>query len=156
MAAYDELMAFQRTTEALGQVAGRLGWDQETVMPRGAVEQRGEEMGAMEAVLHSRKVDPRIGDWLAAIDRAALDDVGRANLRHIQRSYDRNSKVPATLAEELARVTSMAQGVWAQARGNEDFAAFAPTLEKVLDLRRQEAQALANGGDMYDCTVAGL
>ena len=29
MAAYDDLMAFQRDTEALSQVAGRLGWDQE-------------------------------------------------------------------------------------------------------------------------------
>ena len=47
MAAYDDLMAFQRETSALGEVAGRLGWDQETMMPRGAAEQRGEEMGAM-------------------------------------------------------------------------------------------------------------
>ncbi len=37
--AYDELMAFTRETEALGQVAGRLGWDQETTMPRGAAAQ---------------------------------------------------------------------------------------------------------------------
>ena len=36
MTAYDDLMAFQRQTEALAQVAGRLGWDQETVMPEGA------------------------------------------------------------------------------------------------------------------------
>ena len=47
MSAFDELMAFQRETEALAQVAGRLGWDQETVMPRGAAPQRGEEMAAM-------------------------------------------------------------------------------------------------------------
>jgi carboxypeptidase Taq len=40
MSAYDELMAFQRQTEALGQIAGRLGWDQETMMPEGAAGQR--------------------------------------------------------------------------------------------------------------------
>jgi Zn-dependent M32 family carboxypeptidase len=39
MSAFDELMAFQRETEALGQVMGRLGWDMETVMPEGAAEQ---------------------------------------------------------------------------------------------------------------------
>ncbi len=43
MTAYDELMAFQRDTQALGQVAGRLGWDQETMMPDGATPQRAEE-----------------------------------------------------------------------------------------------------------------
>ena len=71
MSAFDELMAFQRETEALAQVAGRLGWDQETVMPRGAAPQRGEEMAAMEGVLHARRVDPRIPEWLDRIDEAA-------------------------------------------------------------------------------------
>ncbi|EKD60831.1 MAG: Carboxypeptidase Taq, partial [uncultured bacterium] len=40
--AYAELMAYQRQTEALAKVAERLGWDQETMMPRGGAEQRGE------------------------------------------------------------------------------------------------------------------
>ena len=40
MSAYDELMAFQRETEALEPDHGRLSWDQETVMPSGAGEQR--------------------------------------------------------------------------------------------------------------------
>ena len=72
MSAYDKLMAFQRQTEALAQVAGRLGWDQETVMPRGAAEQRSEEMGAMEGILHARRTDPRIADWLAAAEPARI------------------------------------------------------------------------------------
>ncbi len=153
MSAYDDLMTFQRETEALAQIAGRLGWDQETMMPRGAMAQRGEEMGAMESVMHARRVDPKIGDWLSSIDPGTLDEVGRANIRHITRSFERNSKVPAALAAEIARVTSVAQGVWAEARGAEDFAGFAPTLEKVVSLRREEAQALAGGGDMYDALL---
>ena len=63
--AFDELMEFQRETEALARVAGRLNWDQETVMPRGAAAQRAEESGAMEAVLHARRTDPRVAAWLA-------------------------------------------------------------------------------------------
>ena len=39
MTAINDLLAFQRQTEALSSVAERLGWDQETVMPRGAAEQ---------------------------------------------------------------------------------------------------------------------
>ena len=153
MSAYDELMAFQRETEALGQIAGRLGWDQETVMPAGAAPQRAEETGAMEAVLHARRTDPRIGEWLAAIDDAALDEAGQANMRLIRRAYARNVKVPADLAAEIARTVSLSQGIWARARAEEDFAAFAPTLQKVVALRRQEAEALAAGGDLYDALL---
>ena len=47
MTAFDDLMRFERDTGALAQIAGRLGWDQETMMPGGAGEQRSEEMAAL-------------------------------------------------------------------------------------------------------------
>ena len=151
MHAFDDLMAHQRETEALGQVAGRLGWDQETIMPRGAAPQRAEEMAAMEGVLHARRTDPRIGDWLDTA--TAPDAAGDAALRLIRESYTRNNKVPARLAAELARVTSLSQGEWAKARSEEDVAAFLPRLNEVVALRREEAAALATGGDLYDALL---
>ncbi len=151
MSAFDDLMAFQRETSALGQIAGRLGWDQETMMPRGAAPQRAEEMAAIEAVLHARKSDPRVAEWL---DQANANDAsGQAQLREIRRSYERTIKVPADLAKALARVTSAAQGKWAQARADEDVSAFLPVLEEVVALKREEGAALAQGGDVYDAMV---
>ncbi|MFP5480409.1 MAG: carboxypeptidase M32 [Alphaproteobacteria bacterium] len=151
MSAFAELMAFQRQTEALAQVAGRLGWDQETVMPEGSAGQRAEEIGALESVLHARRTDPRIAGWLDAAQ--ALDAVGEAQLRQIRRSYARTMKVPAKLAEEIASTMSLAQGIWAECRSREDVAAFLPTLRKVVDLKRAEGAALAAGGDPYDALV---
>lgn len=153
MNAFKDLMAFQKDTEALAQVAGRLGWDQETMMPEAAAPQRGDEMAAMEKVLHARRIDPKIADWLEAIDSDALDAVGQAQVREIRRSYERTSKVPADLAAEIARVTSMSQGTWAKARSAEDVAAFLPALEEVVRLKREEGQALAQGGDIYDAML---
>lgn len=151
MTAYSELMSFQRTTEALAQIAGRLGWDQETMMPRGAAAQRGDEMAAIEEVLHARRTDPRIADWLEKA--VAVDPASHANLRKIRRAFERNIRVPPLLAAELARVTSVAQGVWAEARAKEDVGAFLPVLEQVVKLRREEGQALAQGGDVYDALL---
>ena len=149
--AYSDLMVHQRQTEALSSVMDRLGWDQETMMPRAGADQRAEEMAALEGVLHARRCDPRIGDWLA--QAVGADDVGRANLHHIGRSYARSVKVPGDLAQELARVTSTAQGIWAAARGAEAVADFLPTLARVIDLKRQEAACLASGGDLYDALI---
>lgn len=153
MKTYEELMAFERQTRALAQVAGRLSWDQETVMPRGAAPQRAEEAEAMEQVLHARRTDPGIGEALAAIDETGLDQVGRANLRLIRRSYERATKVPASLAGTLARVTSAAQVRWWDARAAGDMQAFVPVLEEVVALKREEAAALAQGGDPYDALL---
>jgi carboxypeptidase Taq len=151
MSDYNELMGFVRETEALSQVAGRLGWDQETVMPGGAVEQRAEEHGAMASVLHARRIDPRIGGWLETA--VAEDDVAAAQIRHIRRSFERAAKVPAQLASAIARETSRAHRIWAQARADEDVAAFLPALDKVLQLKREEAQAIAGSADPYDAML---
>lgn len=151
MSAFDDLMEFQRETVALAQVAGRLGWDQETMMPPGAAEQRAEEMAALEGVLHARRTDPRLGDWL---DKAsAPDEAGDAQMREIRRSYERNTKVPARLATEIARKASRGQGIWARARASEDWSLFEPVLKEIVALRQEEGAALASGGDVYDALL---
>lgn len=154
MTALTELMAFTRDTEALAQIAGRLGWDQETMMPRGAAEQRSEEMAVIEGLLHARRTDPRMTDWLAQAKPA--DAAGQRALELIARTFKRSTCIPARLATEIARVTSVAQGIWADARANEDVARFLPTLEQVLRLKREEGQALSAGGfgiDAYDALL---
>jgi carboxypeptidase Taq len=151
MSAYDDLMAFQRKTEALSGVAGRLGWDQETMMPDGAADQRAEEHGAMANMLHGRRIDPRIGEWLETAD--PVDDVGCANLRQIKRAYTRTMKVPGALAAELAKTTSLAHRVWANSRADEDVASFLPMLSRVVELRKEEAAAVAGDADPYDALL---
>lgn len=149
--AYAELMAYQRQTEALSKVAERLGWDQETMMPRGASEQRGEEVAAMEGMLHDRRTHRQIAQWLA--DAEAPDAAAAAQLYHIDRAFTRAAKIPGDLAQAIARLTSTAQGVWAEARAGDKVADFLPTLAEVIDLKRQEAECLAQGGDLYDALI---
>ncbi|MFV0333040.1 MAG: carboxypeptidase M32 [Tropicimonas sp.] len=151
MSDFDRLMAYARETEALKQVAGRLGWDQETMMPRGAAPQRAEEMAALDKVLHARRTAPELAALLEGAE--ASDDTGAAQIRQIRREHERAVKVPGELSAEITRVTSLAQGSWAQARREDDFAAFAPTLARVLELRREEAAALAGQGGSYDALL---
>jgi carboxypeptidase Taq len=151
MSAYDELMADNRITQALGSVAGRTGWDQETVMPEGSAELRAEEMSALETVLHARRTNPKIGEWLEAAKPEG--DVAKANIRHIRRSYERATRVPTDLSAALAGHGSRAQGIWAKARAANDFKAFAPVLEEMIRLKREEADALSQGGDRYDALL---
>ncbi|WP_298358021.1 carboxypeptidase M32 [uncultured Litoreibacter sp.] len=151
MTAYDELMAYERVTQALGSVAGRTGWDQETMMPEGAADLRSEEMAALEEVLHARRTNPRTGELLETAE--APDDASSANLRHIRRSFERTTKIPADLATAIARHTSKGQGIWAAARADNDFKSFAPVLEEMIRLKREEAACLAAGGDLYDALL---
>ena len=151
MSAYEELMAFQRRTEALVQVIGRQSWDQETMMPPGAAEQRAEEHEALDSVLHARRTDPRIGEWLERAEPA--DEVASRQLAIIRRDFERTNRIPADLSAALAKTTSLAHRTWAMARAEEDFPLFAGALKNVLSLAREKASALAVGGDPYDALL---
>ena len=151
--AYDTLLEHLKTTAALEQIGGIIMWDQEVMMPRKGNAQRAEQNAALEAAIHARKTDPRMADWFDSINEDTLDTPAKVNLSEARRTYTRATKIPPELASELARVTSAAQQVWADARAANNFADFAPTLEKVLALRREEAACLANGDDLYDALL---
>lgn len=152
--AYEALLAHARQTEALASAAGLLSWDQETMMPRGGAAQRAEAMAALEEVIHARRAAPEVGDWLAGLQAEALPPQARGQVRLIARAHAHATRVPARLAAELARTTSLAQGHWAEARAADDVAAFLPWLSRVLELRREEAAHLARPGqDAYDALL---
>ena len=151
--ALDALLAHLRQTSALAQTAGLLSWDQEAMMPPKGAAQRAEQAGALAAILHQRRTDPRIPDWIAATDQRALSDFDAANLREAQRDYDQATRIPADLAEASARAASEGHRIWAAARAAGRFADFAPQLKHIIALKREEAAALSDGGDLYDALL---
>ncbi|MHA3915809.1 carboxypeptidase M32 [Halovulum sp. GXIMD14793] len=151
--AYDKLNDYNARTMALAEVAGVMEWDQETMMPPKGASQRAEQSGALQAVIHARRTAPRVADWLQAASEEALTPAQTRNLDLIRRQHERAVKIPEALATEIAKLTSEAQGIWASARAANSFSDFAPTLKKVVDLRREEARCLANGGGLYDALL---
>jgi carboxypeptidase Taq len=81
------------------------------------------------------------------------NSIEAANVREIRRAHNRTAKLPRKLVEELARVSTQAQQVWDVARKEDDFAAFQPWLEKIVALKRQEAQAVGYKGAPYDALL---
>lgn len=148
------LLNHLKQSAALGQVAGLLSWDQETVMPERGAEQRAEQSGTLAAVIHARDADPRVPDWIAGIDRAALSAFDQRNVDEAQRAYDHATKIPSRLAEESAKAASEGQRTWAAARAAKDFSQFVPALKRNIELKREEASCLAAPGtDHYDALL---
>ena len=145
--AFKKLTQFDNITRAVSSLAERSGWDQETIMPKGASEQRAEEVAAIQEILHSRRTDPQIGDWL---ERAqAEDQAGQASIRIIRNDYNNYTKIPIDLAVEIGRLSSEAHNSWLEARKNNQFSIFSPSLRKMVSLKREEGQAL-NKNNAYE------
>jgi carboxypeptidase Taq len=163
---YQELVRRSRELAVVQSVAGVLQWDQQTFMPAKAATLRGEQLAALATLAHSKATDPAVGEAIAGcLGQFPADSVEAADAREAKRAYDRATKLPARLVEELARVTTEAHEVWVAARKANDFPAFRPWLEKIVTLKREEADAVGFAGHRYDalldeyepgCTAAEL
>jgi carboxypeptidase Taq len=156
-AAYADIVRRSKELGVLNSCAAVLGWDQQTYMPLKGAGLRGEQMAFLAALSHQKFTDPKVGELLAAVEGSQLvkdaDSPEAANVREIRRGYDRATKLPQSLVEELARVTTQAQQAWEQAKKASDFPTFKPWLEKVVALKRQEADAVGWKDHPYNALV---
>src|SRR5437868_3088753 len=152
--AYAELIRRVKDYNLLASCGALLGWDERTYMPHEGNAHRAEQMALVARLTHEMATAPRLGELLAEVEGGALDDDDPvANVREIRRSYDRAVKLPPELVEELARTTTRAQQVWQEARAANDFAAFRPWLEKIVGLKRREADAIGYRDSPYDALL---
>ncbi len=177
--AYAELVRRAREVALLQSCSAVLGWDQQTYMPKAGAAFRGDQLALLASLAHEKATDPKIGELLAAVEgKAAPDSVEAANVRELRHGYDRATKLPKRLVEELAKVTTLAQEAWQEARAKDHFPTFRPLLEQVLcavavvdvetddgdtleamapdqvlALKREEAQAVGYKDHPYDALL---
>jgi len=147
--AYDDLLEQYGRSTYLGDANMVLSWDQEVMMPEGGTPARAKQRGAISAMQHDLLVDDDVGAWLDELEAADLDPERAAVVREIRREYDRKAKVPTDLVEEISEATSDAHPVWQEARETDDWETFAPTVEHLLNLKREYAEHIDPDADPY-------
>ncbi len=144
-------------TAMLESVNSLLNWDERTYLPSRGGEYRAEQITWISALLHQRRTDARLGQWLEALREhpACADphtDAGTI-IRQVRREYDKQTKLPQRLVEELARCSVLGQQTWVQARQANDFGQLAPILEQMLALKREQAEAIGYQASAYDALL---
>jgi carboxypeptidase Taq len=153
----DQLCQYTRQTAVYASISALLQWDERTIMPPAAGEYRAEQVTLLSGVIHEREIAPQVGQWLAELAESPLakdhnSDAG-ATIRQLKRRYEKKIKLPTSLVEELTRTAVLGQQIWQEARKKDDFAAFQPILTKMIDLKRQEAEALGYEECPYDALL---
>src|SRR5213080_3516520 len=152
-----ELVRRVREAAMLESCASVLGWDERTYMPRQGSAHRAEQMALLARLTHEMLTAPEVGALLAQVETSDLvrdaESQPAVNVRELRRAYNRAVKLPKELVEELARVTTRAQQIWQEARQNNSFASFRPWLEKIVALKRREADAIGYREAPYDALL---
>jgi carboxypeptidase Taq len=156
------LQARAKEIAGYNSAASLLAWDQETYMPPKAGPYRAEQLSQLAGLTHRLGTAAEVGDWLKECEDAlppCADEeetaMRAANVGEWRRDYDRATKLSARLVEDLARTTSLARDAWAQARRESNFAGFAPWLEKILALVREQAEGWGYTTCAYDALLEG-
>ena len=147
--AYDDLLERYGRATYLSDANAVLSWDQEVMMPKGGTPARSKQRGAVSAVSHDIMVDDETAELLSTLSDAELAAEETAVVREIRREHERKIRVPTDLVERISEETSEAHPAWNEAKENDDFDAFAPTLERLLDLKRQYAEHVDPDADTY-------
>jgi carboxypeptidase Taq len=139
--------------ELLGHLAA---WDQRTIMPPAGGADRANQLSTLSRLHHERASAEEVGGWLDALESASadLDELDRDLVRLARRDYDRQKLVPGDLAAELAQAAAAGQDVWVAARAADDYAKFAPALERNVELARAYTDCFDGFAGPYDALLA--
>ena len=144
--AFAQLHQHLHQTRLLGSISSALYYDQNTVMPAAGAPWRGDQLALLAGQLHARQCSAEYADLVAAAEAELGADAAperRRNLALLRLELERQRCLDPDLVAALAKAQSRGNAVWQDARARDDFRAFAPALQELVALRRQQASQLA-------------
>src|ERR1700754_3456498 len=154
---YAELERRFGRMSAVNRANAILNWDRSTMMPRGASDDRADQIATLGVISHEMMVAPDMPDLLARAEegKSALDAWRAANLREMRHSWTHANALPSDLGEARTRASSACEMAGREARKNNDFRSLLPTLTEVLKITGEVAAAksAALGLSHYDALL---
>jgi carboxypeptidase Taq len=137
---------------ALDHASSLMNWDLETYMPLSGSKPRGFAYAQLSLLRQERIVEG--ASLISQAEKLPeLSDEERGILRVAKRDVDYYTKIPPSLLEDLERTGKEATVIWRDARKESDFSKFKPWLEKIVDLKRKEAEKLGYKRHPYDALL---
>ena len=148
--AWSRLGEHLRETQIIGSIQSTLYWDQNTRMPCGGAVWRGEQLSLLATQLHARQSSTQYADLVQAAreewnQQTETDDRGPRgrNLDLLEEDLRRQQSLDPALVAALATAKASGYNQWQQARSASDFSQFAPALQRLIQLRQEQARQLA-------------
>jgi carboxypeptidase Taq len=132
-------------------------WDQQTYMPAGGNQIKASQLATLHKLAHNMFVSDEMGALLADLETEMqgmpYDSFEASLLRVTRYDYDQERRLSEELVTELAKAETLAFAAWAKAKQESNFNLFRPQLEHMLELKRQQAEALTYTDTPYDALL---
>lgn len=149
------LAKLQQTQAAYNHAMGVLMLDATTAAPADTWDGRSRTMEVLSKVVYDLRASDENGELLSYLEANldALDDVEKRQVEVLRKSYNQIRRIPAEEYVAYDVLLNDAQGVWAKAKVSNDFASFAPYLEKIIAYNQKFAAYYNPDMPAYDALL---
>lgn len=131
-----------------------LGWDQEVYMPAKGAEFRGRQLATLASQAHEILTSDHLNNILHELaQRNDLSETERMNVVRSLEDIEKNKKLSGEFVEDLSRQSSECFNAWVDARQKNDYSIFAPSLLKMIGLKKKQADLYGYEAHPYDALL---
>ncbi len=155
--ALNRMNELQAAQQAYNHAMGVLSLDGETAAPAASARGRGETMGYLSGVTYRLLVNDEVKEALETIlaNPDSVTPIQRRQAELFKEEYDDSVRIPMEEVVEYSTLISNAGAVWHEAKEKDDYASFAPCLEKIIDFNRRFAAYKDSTKPAYDVLLDG-
>jgi carboxypeptidase Taq len=131
-----------------------LQWDQETYLPPKGNDFRGQQIATLSEIAHQLFTDKKMEELLEQL--SSCEDLTTSEKRNIALSnedYKRNVKLSTAFVRQMSETVNQSYHAWAKARKENSFAVFEQPLNKLIQLKKQEADLLGYEQHPYNALM---
>ncbi len=157
MKVYEALAAHIAEYNDLLNILNTLKWDMRAKMPAGGSRSRGAQLETLSKLAKDIFVSEKTARLLDAAEeesaRVELDIYQARALGQTRQYYEIQKRIPAELIGRIAALSPESETVWAQAKDQNDYAAFKPYLGRMLDFNIELAEAIGYDEHPFDALI---
>ena len=149
---FDKLQPYMERAMAIHTAMTLFEWDNETLAPKEAGPLTARVIGTLSEEYMEILTCGEVKKLLARCAKEeGLTGREKAIVRELREENEKLAVIPPEEYGDFARLKAEAASVWAKAKANSDFSAFAPTLRKIVDYSKKFASYRAKKGQkLYD------
>ncbi|MFJ7727681.1 carboxypeptidase M32 [Neobacillus sp. NPDC097160] len=155
--ALEQFILLDEKITHFSSIIGLADWDQKVMAPKKGRNVFAKAAGTLRTEVFKLSVSKEMGDLLetltSPVNEVNLDHVTKAKVREYKEYYQKSKSIPADLFQEYSILTAQANDAWEEARENNDFARYLPSLERIVAFKRKFAEIYGYEEHPYDALL---
>ncbi len=148
--AYQTVLEHSQRVLDLEKTNQLLRWDSDVMMPPGGAPARASQRTTLSTARNRYLTADALGEALAELDEAALDDERAAVVREVRREHTTAVSVPEELTTRISEINSRAHEAWKSAREANDWSQFGPVVAEHFEAKKEWAHHVDPDSDPYE------